>query len=64
MLEKLKNENAELKWLLLLAIDDLHRIQDCSTCEHTNNRDDPHCKKGCFYEWKYESEAEKLLCGW
>lgn len=63
MNEALKQENAELKRLLGLAINDLEFIGSCASCENENNEDDPHCAKGCFYEWQYAAESEKLLDG-
>lgn len=62
-MEKLKQENAELKRLLRLAMGDFERLEQCCTCKNYESKDDPHCKKGCFYEWRYAAEAEKLLGG-
>lgn len=57
----LQKENEELKRLLRLAITSFNYIANCCTCKNANNEDDPHCMKGCFYEWQYAAEAEKLL---
>ena len=59
----LQKENAELKRIIRLAMDDLDWVQVCSTCKDFENENDPHCERGCFYEWRYAAEAEKLLGG-
>lgn len=64
--ERLIAENAELKRLLLLAINDLEFIGSCHGCENESNEDDPHCKNcknGSRYQWTHDAEAEKLLIG-
>lgn len=66
-MKKLKQENAELKRMLRLAVDDLEYIGSwakiCRTCAHENNEGDLYCKKLCSYHWIYAAEAEKLLNG-
>lgn len=65
MIEKLKQENAELKRMLLVAIDHIAALirctgdEGCYYCEGN-------CAGGnevCVARWVHASEAEKLLNG-
>ena len=58
----LQKENAELKRLLRLAVDDLNDDVSCSRCVHEDYCQTRHDYK-CVYMWKYTVEAEKLLGG-
>lgn len=60
MVEKLKQENAELKRLLRLVIDDI--AQDCEVCANYQKCID-NLRRKCKFQWRYAAEAEKLLNG-
>lgn len=60
-MEKLKQENAELKRLLRLVTADI--TQDCQVCANNQKCIDNFRRRKCKFKWRYAAEAEKLLNG-
>ena len=66
---RLEDENAELKRLLRLAVEDMKNVSDDNCCYHCiyGNPITRHCKeykgnRNC-YKWQHADEAMKLIGG-
>ena len=53
IVEKLEEENAELKRMLKIAVEDIHNRSYCGMCENGIPID--------MFEWRHKAEAMKLI---
>ena len=66
IVEKLEEENAELKRMLKLAVEDIHNRSYCGMCENGIPIDNDVCDR-CkaitldMFEWRHKAEAMKLI---
>ena len=66
IVEKLEEENAELKRMLKIAVEDIYNRSYCGICENEIPIDKDVCDR-CkaitldMFEWKHKAEAMKLI---